>query len=194
MKTINLTCPSCNAEMEVNEEKLLLYCPYCGKKLQMDFPGADDVLKEKEKTKRAKERTARIKAQYEYEERNRQRENEESKKLQRKILITLVIVAVFSAIAFEMSIKFHYARGEVRTPISSTSESLKEMDCEDVELMFENEGFNNVWLVNKQDLIIGILKKEGKVESVSINGEIDFYKGKWYPSDAYVKITYHGFR
>ena len=35
MKTVKLVCPSCSAEMEVDEEKLLLYCPYCGKKLQM---------------------------------------------------------------------------------------------------------------------------------------------------------------
>ncbi len=51
MKTVKLVCPSCSAEMEVDEEKLLLYCPYCGKKLQMDFPHIDEVFKEKKKQK-----------------------------------------------------------------------------------------------------------------------------------------------
>lgn len=54
MKTISLVCPGCNAQMEVDEDKLLAYCPYCGKKLQMDFPHADRVFVEKEKTKELK--------------------------------------------------------------------------------------------------------------------------------------------
>ena len=72
-------------------------------------------------------------------------------------------------------------------------ESLKDLDYEDAKLLFISEGFEYVQLVNKHDLIVGLLKKEGKVESISINGETNFSKGSWFPPDAIVKITYHGF-
>lgn len=70
----------------------------------------------------------------------------------------------------------HRANGEVKAPISGTEESLKDLDYEDAKLLFISEGFEYVQLVNKHDLIVGLLKREGKVESISINGETNFSK------------------
>lgn len=196
MKTVKLVCPSCSAEMEVDEEKLLLYCPYCGKKLQMDFPHIDEVFKEKEKTKRSKERTERVRMEHEYRERTRQQEYEQARENEKagwKVLIILFLLSGLLFVGAEVGNMVHRANGEVKAPISGTEESLKDLDYEDARLLFISEGLEYVQLVNKHDLIVGLLKREGKVESISINGETNFSKGSWFPPDAIVKITYHGF-
>lgn len=200
MKTISLVCPGCNAQMEVDEDKLLAYCPYCGKKLQMDFPHADRVFVEKEKTKRAKERTERMKIEREYEERARQQEYERNVRQTRennregwKALLILVLFWVIVLVGYEIRNSVHYAKGDVKAPISGTSESLKDLNYKDARDMFESAGFQYIVLESKEDLIIGFLKKEGTVDSISINGDSNFSKGSWFSADAKVRIIYHGF-
>ena len=200
MKTISLVCPGCNAQMEVDEDKLLMYCPYCGKKLQMDIPHADRVFVEKEKTKRTKERTERVKMEREYEEKAKQREYErevertrENNKEGWKALLLLILFWMIILVGYEARNYVHYAKGDVKAPISNTSENLKDLNYEDARDMFESAGFQCVILESKQDLIIGFLKKEGTVESISINGDNNFSRGSWFPADAKVRIIYHGF-
>lgn len=50
---IVMECPGCKANLEIDKEHLLAYCPYCGKKLFYNMDGLSYVLTEKEKTKRA---------------------------------------------------------------------------------------------------------------------------------------------
>lgn len=57
--------------------------------------------------------------------------------------------------------------------------------------MFESAGFTNIELVELDDVIFGIIAHDGEVESVTINGDDDFYQSSWFPSDALIKITYH---
>lgn len=60
-----------------------------------------------------------------------------------------------------------------------------------IEAMFIGAGFTNIKCVPLNDLTVGILKKPGMVESITINGHTISSGGKKYPKDAPVIITYH---
>lgn len=52
MKLIPLSCQSCGAQLNLNLQKLIAYCPYCGCKLLIDIEQLGTILSEKEKTQR----------------------------------------------------------------------------------------------------------------------------------------------
>lgn len=54
---LSLNCVQCGASLELDPERLLAYCPYCGNKLLIDVEQLGALLTEREKTKREEERT-----------------------------------------------------------------------------------------------------------------------------------------
>jgi len=54
MKLISMECPSCKANLELDIDNLIAYCPYCGKKLLFDLDQMQNIIAEKEKTKQIK--------------------------------------------------------------------------------------------------------------------------------------------
>lgn len=60
-----------------------------------------------------------------------------------------------------------------------------------IEVMFGNAGFTNVRCIALNDLTLGVLKKPGMVESITINGHAVTSGGKKYSKDAAVVISYH---
>lgn len=81
--------------------------------------------------------------------------------------------------------------GEARTP--SASNIQKGRDYESVVDDFENKGFTNITLVEQDDLVTGWLTNDGEVESVSVDGNVEYSSDTWYPNDVEVIITYHTF-
>ena len=60
-----------------------------------------------------------------------------------------------------------------------------------IEDMFRIAGFTDVRCVPLSDLTIGVLKKPGTVESITINGNRITSGGKHFPKNATVVISYH---
>ena len=60
-----------------------------------------------------------------------------------------------------------------------------------IEAMFVSAGFTNVRCIALNDLTMGVLKKPGMVDSITINGREVTSGGKKYPKDAAVVISYH---
>lgn len=58
---------------------------------------------------------------------------------------------------------------------------------------FEEQGFTNIQTEAVEDLILGWLTKDGEVESVTVEGDVDYSSDTWYPNDVPVVITYHTF-
>lgn len=81
--------------------------------------------------------------------------------------------------------------GEARTPGGSSYHQGR--DFKDVVSDFEENGFTNIKIEELEDLITGWLTKDGEVESVSVDGSIDYSANSWYPNDVEVIITYHTF-
>lgn len=69
----------------------------------------------------------------------------------------------------------------------------KNQNYVDVHAYFVSKGFETVNLNPMGDLITGWLDKENEVDSVSINGNTEFKK-KWYKPSDIVIISYHSFK
>ena len=78
MQLIKLTCCNCNAPLEIDLDRLMTYCPYCGQKLMIDSEQLAWILAEKEKTKRIAEQEAHqtLRRQLEYQEKESERKNQ----------------------------------------------------------------------------------------------------------------------
>lgn len=81
--------------------------------------------------------------------------------------------------------------GEAKTPSGSSVQQGR--NYQDVVKEFEENGFTNIKTETIDDLITGWLTKEGEVESVSVDGDVDYSPDDWYPNDTEVVITYHTF-
>lgn len=66
-----------------------------------------------------------------------------------------------------------------------------EVDYVGLKEMFENAGFTKITLKPIKDVKIGLLTKEGEVESVTIDGSSAFRKTSVFDAEAEVVITYH---
>ncbi|MEW4355151.1 DUF4839 domain-containing protein [Streptococcus pneumoniae] len=80
----------------------------------------------------------------------------------------------------------------IKLPI--TSENIHKQNYKTIVNQLEDAGFTNVKVEKIEDLITGLLKKDGQIESVSINGDTDFTKGSEYAKDAKITVTYHTFK
>lgn len=61
MQVLQIKCPNCGSDLEMNMDKLMAFCPYCRAKLPLDV-NVEHVVSEKEQTKRKEmeEETKRI--------------------------------------------------------------------------------------------------------------------------------------
>ena len=57
----------------------------------------------------------------------------------------------------------------------------------------EAYGFKDIVLLEQKDLRMGLLTRQGSVESISIDGKADFKKNQRFKETARVIITYHAF-
>lgn len=69
-----------------------------------------------------------------------------------------------------------------------------EMDYRDVYNSLERIGFTNVRLTNLRDIKIGLLKRDGSIHEIIVNGETIISGGRKYPADIPIEIVYHGRR
>ncbi len=108
----------------------------------------------------------------------------------RKIFMLLLsIVMILSLVSCGADSSNH--EGEAKTPSGSSIQ--KGRNYQEVLNNFEEKGFTNIQLVSVGDLITGWLTKDGEVESVSVDGDVEYSADTWYPNDVAVVITYHTF-
>lgn len=81
--------------------------------------------------------------------------------------------------------------GRVKVPNSISGYEGK--NFESIKSILENAGFTNIKSVPLKDLRLGILKKPGGVESITINGERISSGGDKFLPTASVLISYHSF-
>ena len=76
--------------------------------------------------------------------------------------------------------------------IDFTLKDYKGENFNDVVSALESKGFQNVKVENLQDVVLGFFAKDGAVESISINGVVDYKVGAWISNQSEVVVTYHG--
>jgi len=89
MRLVEMICNHCGAELDLNLDRLQVYCPYCGNKLSIDFDGIADVFVEKEKTQRVK-----LKNEYSLEDKKMTYAHEQKEKSFNKKAVIALIIAV----------------------------------------------------------------------------------------------------
>ena len=86
-------------------------------------------------------------------------------------------------------ITYHAIGSRTKTP--GSAEELKGKNYKVAVSEMYDAGFTNVEALPLYDLTIGLLKQEGEVEEVSINGNSTFLEGEVYNRDDRVIISYH---
>lgn len=90
MKLIQLKCENCGADLNLNMDKMIAYCPYCGNKLLFDMDAINNILVEKEKTKQIE-----INSKKDVEITKIKQESEDKYKNKSLILMADLIAALF---------------------------------------------------------------------------------------------------
>lgn len=106
----------------------------------------------------------------------------------KKLLSLFIVIAMLFGVT-GCSSESH--EGEAKTPSASSVQ--KGRDYQQVLEQFEEKGFTNIKLETLDDLVTGLLTKDGEVESVSVDGNLGYSADTWYPADVEVIITYHTF-
>ena len=92
MDKIELKCNSCNAPLNLNIEKLSMYCPYCGSKLMFYVEDINKILLEKEKTKQAEIKMQKEKNRLDYMSEN----NRQATELLKSPMFLLLFAGIFA--------------------------------------------------------------------------------------------------
>ena len=87
-------------------------------------------------------------------------------------------------------IAYHMVK-DINVPLSA--KEAKKLQYDDLEKQLRDAGFVNITLEPKYDLLKGIIRKEGRVKSISINGDSSFKADTSYRPDAEIIIIYHTF-
>ena len=88
-------------------------------------------------------------------------------------------------------ITYHVLKN-IYVPVSA--EDAEGMNYEELSFLMKEAGFENITTTADYDLITGWIKKEYSVESVSINGKMDFSESSSFRPDSEVVIIYHRFK
>lgn len=119
------------------------------------------------------------------------------KKKNRKLFYCCISVAVLIYVSiFFMAIYSRFAASlhTEKIQVTVSSKDLKGCYYTDAVEVLLDAGFEDIELFEDDDLIFGLLKQEGEVGKVSINGKTSFEKYEYFPKDAKIKITYHTFK
>ena len=70
-----LKCPACGGNIMMDQEKAVLFCPYCGAKMPQKQDALDKIIRHKEQTQRFAEEIRQQKVQEKIAAEDRQRKN-----------------------------------------------------------------------------------------------------------------------
>ena len=93
-KFIQMKCQNCGANLNLDLDNLIAFCPYCGAKLMLDIDQLHQVLIAKEGTKVAKEVTKRDELKYDFELEKKKMDIEEGKRNDKIVFILLALMVL----------------------------------------------------------------------------------------------------
>ena len=109
-------------------------------------------------------------------------------------LVLLLMVGIIGYIGYELFLnddKPEKHPGEIKLAYSATS--YKKENYYDAIIKLNKQGLSDIRVTPLNDLITGILTKEGAIETIEINGISDFRSGTWIDDESVVSISYHSF-
>lgn len=214
VQLIAVKCPACGADISVESTREFSFCTYCGTKILMNnenehiYRNIDEARIKEAET----DRMIRLR-ELELEEKENAR-GRKSKFLAYGIALAFVLVGALiclanvAAGAVGMMIGayialFTYIKSDEKkktkrkyvganeVAITESMEDYCEKNFNSVVLLFRGAGFANVTAIPLNDLTMFNQRKNGQVESVTINGSDEFEEGDIFPKNSNVLITYH---
>ena len=121
------------------------------------------------------------------------------KKYQRILSIVggVIVALVFVCIIIFSNSSQSSSSSEARSNLIALPIESKDIDKKNYKVVvsqLKDAGFTNVKTEKIEDLITGWITKDGQIESVSIQGETEFVKGKEIPKDTQITVSYHTFK
>ncbi|MBQ5671148.1 MAG: zinc ribbon domain-containing protein [Oscillospiraceae bacterium] len=215
-------CPACGASLNFEGfDRDFAFCQYCGTKIMLDdHRETHRVIDEARIIEAQSEHEIRLK-ELEFEEREMEK-GRKGRRIAYIIALAFILGSILFSLLFgsewiaggiligayiamftfisgdDQKKKAKEAREDARMAhtgkikLPSEAAYFEDENCYNIQAIYQSLGFKNVKLVNLRDLQLGLKKKVGTVEDVTINGK-DVRSGHWYDPNDVVIITYHGF-
>lgn len=212
IKLNSLKCPECAATISVEEGRTQCFCSYCGAKIAITnenefvYRNVDEADVKRAET----DRTIKLHKMKFHE-----------KMTKTKLVIGLIsgilgilffiigvisdesdsdlsftIIGMFLLFASLMSFigskdENDDIEGGIKIPSSVLNYEKKNFAA--VQAILLSAGFKNVQCIPLNDLTMGLLKRSGSIESITINGKEIYSTSKKFSPDASIIISYHSF-
>ena len=217
INVVQIRCPACGANLSVDSTREFSFCSYCGTKviLNNDNEYVYRTIDEAKVKEAETNRMVQMK-QLELEEKS----SFSRKTLMVIWLSSTALLLALGIIGFSIdndglsfcillammvgplgglgmfaggskTKKVQRVAGANEAVITEAMECTYEKNYNSVVALFRSGGFTNVTAIPLNDLNLFTQKKNGQVETVTINGSGEFEEGDIYPKDASVLITYH---
>ena len=196
MGTITLRCKECSGFLEVDEDRVVTFCPYCGSKELIEE--SDDVKKERIRTNaQTKIELGKQEAERQINRDNVFAEVEKEKSSNKTVILLMVcmlVVLLFCGVMALLSDPSMVAGIRGNIVVGRSANSYKGEDYQIVATELYDKGFTEIETIPEGDMgKINLFTKENAVDSISINGDSSFKKDSAFPPDATIRIYYHSY-
>ena len=192
MKTVKLTCQNCGANLDVKDN--LAFCSYCGAKVVIDDENSTTTHNYNYNYTHTKRDEARIRENERKEKIRLQELEYEEQKSKRDIKIGLICglgIPLFIIIVILLGFGINKWNSQAQGKIcAGYYDDYIGENYEVVIEQFEEMGFTNIVTFDLDDSGLTFWN-DGKVKSVSIDGNDSFESINYFYSDDKVIIKYH---
>ena len=217
IKFISIKCPECGATLDIEEGRRQIFCSYCGTRVMVQndneyiYHHIDEAqIKQAEVNQEVQLRRMEI----------IERKLAAAEKSRKAKVILTIILAIFAVAFIGLGfggenfglampglvccyiLMFMWMNNKDKeddddlnfgdkVKVPSSISDFENKNYAAIEAMLVSAGFTNIKCVPLNDLIMGVLKKPGTVESITINGRTVVSGGKKFSPNATVVISYH---
>ena len=213
---VTIKCPECSADLQIEDGREYAFCTYCGAKVMIANDN-EHIYRTIDEARIKQAETDRLVRMRELDMEEKSGISKRTKAI--VWIASTAILLILGMIGFAidnagmgMCMMFAMCTGIWGGIITFSDDDKKKkrrragenevkittamMDCVDYHynkavILYKNAGFTNINAIPLHDLTRFNMKKEGMVESVTINGEEDFEEDEIYPKNANILITYH---
>lgn len=190
---VEVTCKNCGAEMQLNNDRSIIRCPYCDSKKIVIEP-ATDIARDQHRTYSEVERSKHeIYSKIALErERTKQQEIKNGNTVS-IIGLVLIVIGFLPLITYALKDSFNKPTHENEVQIPTSAKGYNGEDVNITVKALKAVGFTDIETEGLGDLTTGWIKKENTIDSIYINGDSTFAANTWFSCDAQITIYYHSF-
>ncbi|WP_024865689.1 zinc ribbon domain-containing protein [Butyrivibrio sp. FCS014] len=211
---VSVKCPDCGAELSIDDSREFAFCSYCGAKVMVHNDN-EHIYRNIDEARIKEAETERILRLRELE--LEEKENNRGRKttliaygVALAFVLIGAIICIFAPVGGMCGIMigayiamFTYIKSDDRKKKRSKYVSPNDAtitaqmlyclgkNYNSVAMIFRSAGFTNVNLLPLGDIGLFNQRRNGQVETITINGNGEFEEGDIFPKNANILITYH---